>query len=70
MIFYCLCVRSRQERKMDSKEIMHKIAVVIPKYGLTGGAEQFASELTGRLSLSTSYHFHVYANQWKNHPCR
>jgi UDP-glucose:(heptosyl)LPS alpha-1,3-glucosyltransferase len=50
---------------MDSKEIMHKIAVVIPKYGLTGGAEQFASELTGRLSLSTSYHFHVYANQWK-----
>jgi len=55
---------------MDSKEIMHKIAVVIPKYGLTGGAEQFASELTGRLSLSTSYHFHVYANQWKNHPCR
>ena len=25
---------------------MHKVAVVIPKYGLLGGAEQFVAELT------------------------
>lgn len=30
--------------------IMKKIAIVIPKYGLIGGAEQFASELTEKLS--------------------
>jgi len=45
---------------------MHKIAVIIPKYGLIGGAEQFASELTGRLVSSTGYNFHVYANHWQN----
>ena len=44
---------------------MHNIAVVIPKYGLVGGAEQFASELTGRLVSSTGYNFHVYANRWQ-----
>jgi UDP-glucose:(heptosyl)LPS alpha-1,3-glucosyltransferase len=44
---------------------MHKIAVIIPKYGLVGGAEQFASELTGRLVASTGYDFHVCANQWQ-----
>jgi UDP-glucose:(heptosyl)LPS alpha-1,3-glucosyltransferase len=45
---------------------MHKIAVIIPKYGLIGGAEQFASELTGRLVSSTGYNYHVYANRWQN----
>ena len=44
---------------------MHKIAVVIPKYGLLGGAEQFVAELTGRLVASTGYDFHVYANRWQ-----
>ncbi|ESP62803.1 glycosyl transferase [Smithella sp. ME-1] len=44
---------------------MHKIAVIIPKYGLIGGAEQYSSELTGRLASSTEYDFHVYANRWK-----
>jgi UDP-glucose:(heptosyl)LPS alpha-1,3-glucosyltransferase len=44
---------------------MHKIAVIIPKYGLIGGAEQFASELTSRLVSSTGYDFHIYANHWK-----
>jgi len=49
---------------------MHKVAVIIPKYGLTGGAEQFASELTGRLVSFTGYDFHVYANRWQKsvHP--
>jgi len=44
---------------------MKKIAVIIPKYGLVGGAEQFASELTGRLSDQPSYNFHVFANRWQ-----
>jgi UDP-glucose:(heptosyl)LPS alpha-1,3-glucosyltransferase len=43
-----------------------KIAVVIPKYGLVGGAEQFAYELTERLSLSEKYDFHVFANRWQS----
>ena len=43
---------------------MQKIAVVIPKYGLVGGAEQFASELTERLSDQPGYNFHVFANRW------
>jgi len=44
---------------------MQKIAVVIPKYGLVGGAEQFASELTGRLANQAGYDFHVLANRWQ-----
>jgi len=44
---------------------MQKIAVVIPKYGLVGGAEQFASELTGRLADQLGYDFHVLANRWQ-----
>jgi len=42
---------------------MQKVAVVIPKYGLVGGAEQFAAELTGRLISATGYDFHIYANR-------
>lgn len=42
---------------------MQKVAVVIPKYGLVGGAEQFAAELTGRLASTTEYDFHIYANR-------
>ena len=45
---------------------MQNIAVVIPKYGLVGGAEQFASELTERLSDQPGYNFHVFANQWQS----
>ncbi|PKN76342.1 MAG: hypothetical protein CVU52_05185 [Deltaproteobacteria bacterium HGW-Deltaproteobacteria-10] len=44
---------------------MQKIAVVIPKYGLIGGAEQFVAELTGRLIPSMGSDFHVYANRWE-----
>ncbi len=44
---------------------MQKIAVVIPKYGLLGGAEQFVAELTDRLSASKAHDFHVYANRWE-----
>ncbi len=47
-------------------ETPQKIAVVIPKYGLVGGAERFAYELTERLSLSEKYDFHVFANRWQS----
>jgi UDP-glucose:(heptosyl)LPS alpha-1,3-glucosyltransferase len=42
-----------------------KIAVVIPKYGLVGGAEHFAYEITERLARTTPYEFHVLAHRWK-----
>jgi len=45
---------------------MHKIAVVIPKYGLVGGAEQFAAELSSRLCAKSDYRFHVLANRWQS----
>ena len=39
---------------------MHNIAVVIPKYGLVGGAELSSSEITERLANQTGFNFHVY----------
>lgn len=44
---------------------MKRIAVVVPKYGLVGGGERFAYELTERLSRDDRYEFHVFANRWK-----
>jgi Glycosyltransferase len=44
---------------------MRNIAVVIPKYGLVGGAEQFASELTQRLCARNDNKFHVFTNRWQ-----
>jgi UDP-glucose:(heptosyl)LPS alpha-1,3-glucosyltransferase len=45
-------------------ESTHKIAVVIPRYGLTGGAEGFVAELTERIAGDRSYEVHVFANRW------
>lgn len=45
---------------------MRKIAVVIPKYGLVGGAEQFASELSEKLSALRHDSFQVFANRWQS----
>jgi len=42
-----------------------KIAVVIPKYGLVGGAEGFAYELTERLAVRPQFDIHVFANQYR-----
>ena len=42
-----------------------KIAVVIPKYGLIGGAEAFVFELCERLSLRDEFQIHVFANKWQ-----
>jgi len=45
---------------------VYKIAVVIPKYGLVGGAEGFAAELTERIAANDRYEIHVFANKWLN----
>lgn len=42
-----------------------KIAVVIPKYGLVGGGEQFALHLTEKIAQNPFYDVHVFANKWK-----
>jgi glycosyltransferase involved in cell wall biosynthesis len=41
-----------------------KIAVIVPKYGLVGGGERFASEITERLAQNNDLEFHVFANRW------
>jgi len=41
-----------------------KIAVVVPKYGLVGGGERFASEITERLARNENLEIHVFANRW------
>ena len=43
---------------------VHRIAIAIPKYGLTGGAEGFTAELTERLADNRRYEMHVFANRW------
>lgn len=45
---------------------MKRIAVVVPKYGLVGGGERFAAELTERLARHGRYEFHVFANRWES----
>jgi UDP-glucose:(heptosyl)LPS alpha-1,3-glucosyltransferase len=39
--------------------------VVIPKYGLLGGAEGFAAELTERIAADSRCEVHVFANRWR-----
>ena len=43
-----------------------KIAVIIPKYGLAGGAERFAATLTELLAKNPAYEIHVIANRWSS----
>lgn len=45
---------------------IRRVAVLVPKYGLVGGAEQFVFQLTERMAARTPYEFHVFANQWKS----
>ena len=42
-----------------------RIAVVCPNYGLVGGAELFAFELTERLAMREDFNIHVFANRWR-----
>lgn len=66
MIFPIFYVRANfQKNELNEIYNMQKIAVVIPKYGLVGGAEQFVSELTDRLVSPMEYDFHLYANRWQ-----
>ncbi len=44
------------------------MAVVVPKYGLVGGGERFARELTEKLARDARYEFHVFANRWSPGP--
>src|SRR5574340_1786111 len=48
---------------------VYKIAVVIPKYGLIGGAEGFVAELTERIALDPRFEVHVFAHRWDGHSC-
>ena len=45
-------------------EEQRRIAVVIPKYGLVGGAEGFAAEFTERIAADPRFEVHVFANRW------
>ncbi|MFC1488227.1 glycosyltransferase family 4 protein [Thermodesulfobacteriota bacterium] len=42
-----------------------KIAVIIPKYGLIGGAESFVYNLTERLAAQEDFDIHVLSSQWR-----
>jgi len=42
-----------------------KVAVVVPKYGLVGGAEKVVFELTERLARQDGMEIHVFANSWR-----
>ncbi|CAB5084849.1 Glycosyltransferase [Olavius algarvensis associated proteobacterium Delta 3] len=44
----------------------HKIAVVVPRYGLVGGGERFVYELTERLAADPRFECHVLANRWSD----
>lgn len=44
----------------------YRIAVVIPKYGLVGGGERFAAEVTARVAENPAFEIHVFANKWRS----
>lgn len=52
---------ARRRRAMTQRR---RIAVVIPKYGLLGGAEGFAAELTERIAADPRFEVHLFANRW------
>ncbi len=49
-----------------SLDSLISVAVVIPKYGLVGGAEGFVFNLTERLAQRDDFDVHVIANQWRS----
>jgi len=53
-----------RDRKQEIKLI--KIAVIVPKYGLLGGAERFVYELTERLSGVEDFAIDVFSNEWSS----
>ncbi len=61
---YCRCVPLYKRRVFMNQQI-GKVAVIIPKYGLVGGAEQFAFELTERIARDGRWEMHVFAHRWR-----
>jgi len=53
----------RRNEHLSCNAVAMKIAVVIPKYGLVGGAEGFAYELTERLAMRNRFEIHLFANR-------
>jgi len=49
---------------MPIKNILN-VAVISPRYGLVGGSEHFAMEVTERLALNPNLSIHVFANKWQ-----
>ena len=47
-----------------SRKYPIRVAVVIPKYGLIGGAESFVFEVTERLARYKEFNIHIFANKW------
>ncbi len=48
------------------KNAQARIAVVVPKYGLVGGGEEHAAQLTNRISRNAEFDVHLFANRWAN----
>jgi UDP-glucose:(heptosyl)LPS alpha-1,3-glucosyltransferase len=64
-------VNDGDHKFMNASSRTHrKIAVVVPKYGLVGGGERFASEITERLARNADFEIHVFANRWVAHSNR
>lgn len=53
---------------MDMNRRKKKIAIVVPKFGLIGGAEQFAARLVRAMS-QRDYDFHVFARRFNAMDC-
>ncbi|MBP8984615.1 MAG: glycosyltransferase family 4 protein [Syntrophobacterales bacterium] len=51
---------------MNNKSAPKRVAVVIPKYGLTGGAEDFCARLSEHIAQNEDYEIHVLANRWQS----
>jgi len=48
----------------SAKSRRRRVAVVVSKFGLVGGGELFASEVTRRLARRDDLEVHVFANKW------
>jgi len=54
-----------RKHKTSTAQAQNRIAVVSPDYGMVGGAEMFAFELTERLARRKDFSIHVFANHWR-----
>jgi len=61
-----LITPGRIEPSVNNKSAPKRVAVVIPKYGLTGGAEDFCARLSEHIAQNEDYEIHVLANRWQS----